>query len=91
MKPDETFVGCCPTGFGCDNLNGQTCIMRAKSTILPTVSCETGASNNFGFTTLPNEEVTNLSLYAPMIQLAFQSSDRTGLSTIPSSSNNQQR
>ncbi|KAK3900946.1 hypothetical protein C8A05DRAFT_16806 [Staphylotrichum tortipilum] len=85
MLPGETFVGCCPPGFRCDNLSGQTCLMRAKSTTLPTVSCETGASNNFGFTTLPNGRVNTLNLYAPMIQLAFQSSDRTALTTTSSS------
>ncbi len=88
MKAEETFVGCCPTGFNCDNLNGQTCIMRAKSLTLATVSCESGSSNNFGFTTLPNAHVTSLSLFAPMIQLAFQSSDlsRSSITTSSSSS-----
>ncbi|KAK4041645.1 hypothetical protein C8A01DRAFT_14675 [Parachaetomium inaequale] len=76
MEAQETFVGCCPTGFKCDNLKGQTCLMRAKSTTLPTVSCISGSSNNFGFMTFPNSKVTTLNLYAPMIQLAWKASDR---------------
>ncbi|EAQ87460.1 hypothetical protein CHGG_04079 [Chaetomium globosum CBS 148.51] len=85
MEAEETFVGCCPEGFKCDNLRGQTCLMRAKSTELPTVSCENGASNNFGFTTLPNAAVTTMNLYAPMIQLAWKASDRPETSTLSSS------
>lgn len=76
MEAEETFVGCCPEGFACDNIQGQTCLMRAKSTEFPTVSCEGGSSNNFGFTTLPNAAVTTMSLYAPMIQIAWKASDR---------------
>ncbi|KAK4125801.1 hypothetical protein N657DRAFT_642552 [Parathielavia appendiculata] len=76
MEPEETFVGCCPTGFNCDNLNGQTCRHVATSTTLPTVSCESGSSNNFGFTTLPAAKVSALHLYAPMIQLAWKATDR---------------
>ncbi|KAK4134635.1 hypothetical protein BT67DRAFT_434085 [Trichocladium antarcticum] len=75
MEPGETFVGCCPTGFKCANLNGQTCIMAARSTTIQTVSCELGSSNNFGFTTLPNADVDTLNIFAPMIQLAWKSSD----------------
>ncbi|KAK3294191.1 uncharacterized protein B0H64DRAFT_181533 [Chaetomium fimeti] len=81
MEPEETFVGCCPEGFRCDNLNGQTCLMRATSATLPTVSCEDGASNNFGFTTIPNARVPAMNLYAPMIQLAWKASDRPETST----------
>ncbi|KAH6855950.1 hypothetical protein B0I37DRAFT_65880 [Chaetomium sp. MPI-CAGE-AT-0009] len=85
MEPEETFVGCCPEGFRCDNLNGQTCLMRATDTTLPTVSCEGGASNNFGFTTIPNARVPAMNLYAPMIQLAWKASDRPETSTTSTS------
>ena len=82
MEAQETFVGCCPTGFKCDNLHGQTCItVVAKTTSLPTVSCDGSSSNNFGFTTIPNEHVTQLNLFAPMIQLAFKASDQAVLSS----------
>jgi hypothetical protein len=84
MEAEETFVGCCPEGFKCDNLQGQTCLMRAKSTQFPTISCEGGSSNNFGFTTLPNRAVTAMNLYAPMIQIAWKASDRPETSTLSS-------
>ena len=86
MEAEETFVGCCPSGFKCGNLNGQTCVMGVKSTTIPTVSCVGGSSNNFGFTTVPNEKVTALNLFAPMIQLAFKSSDQTDSSSTETSS-----
>ncbi|KXX78369.1 hypothetical protein MMYC01_206018 [Madurella mycetomatis] len=81
MEPEETFIGCCPTGFRCDNLRGQTCVMGVRSTELPTLSCDAGSTVNFGFTTLPNPSagVSVLNLFAPMIQLAWKESD---LSTI---------
>ncbi|KAG7287232.1 hypothetical protein NEMBOFW57_006738 [Staphylotrichum longicolle] len=86
MEAEETFIGCCPSGFKCDNLNGQTCIMGVKSTAIPTVSCVGVSSNNFGFTTVPNAKVTTLNLFAPMIQLAFKSSDQTDSSSTETSS-----
>ncbi|KAK3307201.1 uncharacterized protein B0T15DRAFT_166960 [Chaetomium strumarium] len=89
MEAEETFVGCCPTGFNCDNLNGQTCVVHPTATTVPTVSCESGSSNNFGYTTLPNAWVSQLHLFAPMIQLAWKPSDRPGSSsssTVTSSS-----
>jgi hypothetical protein len=91
MEAEETFVGCCPTGFKCTNNNGQTCMMGATSTNLPTVSCEGGSSNNFGFTTLPNVDVDKLYLFAPMIQLAWKSTDSsaTTVSTTSASSSTQ--
>ncbi|KAJ4287854.1 hypothetical protein N0V88_007565 [Collariella sp. IMI 366227] len=82
MEAQETFVGCCPTGFNCHNQNGQTCIMKATSTELRTVSCDAGSSTNFGFTTLPNVDVKSMWLYAPMIQLAWKASDRPGSTTL---------
>ncbi|KAL2018680.1 hypothetical protein VTK56DRAFT_515 [Thermocarpiscus australiensis] len=75
MEAGETFVGCCPSGFGCANLNGQTCFVQAKSTTFPTVTCDAGSSNGFGFMTLPNSKVRSVNLYAPMIQLAWKASD----------------
>ncbi|KAL2177771.1 uncharacterized protein P884DRAFT_306846 [Thermothelomyces heterothallicus CBS 202.75] len=97
MEAEETFAGCCPTGFHCDNLNGQTCRKVATSTAFPTVSCQDGASNNFGFITVPNAKVRSMNLYAPMIQIAWKSSDRpetsssstttAGSGTTPTTSN----
>ncbi|KAL2125813.1 hypothetical protein VTI74DRAFT_2626 [Chaetomium olivicolor] len=85
MEAEETFVGCCPTGFSCDNQNGQTCNMAVRSTTIPTVSCQDGSSNNFGFTTLPNSAVRSIWLFAPMIQLAWKSTDRSTTTAMSSS------
>ncbi|KAL1842355.1 hypothetical protein VTJ49DRAFT_5523 [Mycothermus thermophilus] len=86
MEPGETFVGCCPTGFNCWNLNGQTCISAVTSDAVPTASCQSGSYVNFGLTTLPNEFVTSMNLFAPMIQLAFKESDRPERTTTTTSS-----
>jgi hypothetical protein len=88
MKPSETFVGCCPSGFECSNLNGQTCVWTATETAIPTVSCGVdGASDNFGFTTVPNSAISELLVFAPMIQIARQPSDRPfSIATTTSSS-----
>lgn len=81
MEPSETFVGCCPSGFKCANTNGQTCIWGVKSTSIATMSCDVaGNTINHDYTTLPNSAVSppvnQLFLFAPMIQIAWQSSDR---------------
>ncbi|KAH6641280.1 hypothetical protein F5144DRAFT_563049 [Chaetomium tenue] len=34
LIPGETAVGCCPEGFRCTNLNGQTCVAAAANTQL---------------------------------------------------------
>ncbi|KAK3341913.1 hypothetical protein B0T25DRAFT_355911 [Lasiosphaeria hispida] len=75
----ETAVGCCPSGYGCGNINGQTCIMIATSTTIPTVTCDGTKSGTFAFQTVPDAEasITAFSLFAPMIQINWQSSDRT--------------
>ncbi|KAK3989380.1 hypothetical protein QBC44DRAFT_396204 [Cladorrhinum sp. PSN332] len=75
MEPEETFVGCCPTGYRCHNENGQTCISEALDTSFATVSCISGTSNNFGFMTVPNTKGAEVTIYAPMIQLAWKPTD----------------
>ncbi len=88
IEAQETFVGCCPTGFKCDNVHGQTCVMTvAKTTSLPTVSCHGFMSTNFGFMTIPNGQLTQLNLLAPMIQLAFKASDQAALSSTTAATN----
>ncbi|KAK0732005.1 hypothetical protein B0H67DRAFT_474827 [Lasiosphaeris hirsuta] len=74
----ETAVGCCPSGYGCGNINGQTCTMIATSTTVPTVTCDGTKSGDFAFQTVPDAEasITAFSLFAPMIQINWQSSDR---------------
>ncbi|KAK0630349.1 UV radiation resistance protein and autophagy-related subunit 14-domain-containing protein [Bombardia bombarda] len=75
----ETAVGCCPSGYGCANINGQTCTMVATSTTVPLVTCDGTKSGDFGFQTVPDAKasITAFSLFAPMIQINWQSTDRT--------------
>ncbi|KAK3324409.1 hypothetical protein B0T19DRAFT_464435 [Cercophora scortea] len=72
MLADETAVGCCPSGYTCGNLNGQTCVLSVASTVMPTVTCRSGVSDGFDFMTLPADGVN---VFAPMIQINFKSSD----------------
>ncbi|KAK0631440.1 hypothetical protein B0T14DRAFT_417988 [Immersiella caudata] len=78
LSAGETAVGCCPSGYGCANINGQTCTLVATSTTIPTVTCDGSRSGDFAFKTVPDAEasVTAFSLFAPMFQINWQSSDR---------------
>lgn len=76
MEADETFVGCCPSGYKCANYKGQTCIAGIHSTTYPVESCKGGSRTGFGYTTLPHGNVKTLNVFAPMIQIAWKSSDR---------------
>ncbi|KAK4143981.1 uncharacterized protein C8A04DRAFT_28325 [Dichotomopilus funicola] len=79
LRDGETAVGCCPSGYGCANNNGQTCTMMATSTAVPTVTCDGDTTGGLGTMTVPNKEasITTFSVYAPMIQINWQSSDRS--------------
>ncbi|KAL1835414.1 hypothetical protein VTJ49DRAFT_6776 [Mycothermus thermophilus] len=79
----ETAVGCCPSGYGCANINGQTCTMIAASTTIPTVTCDGSKSGDFGFLTIPDAgaSITALSLFAPMIQINWRATDRPETTT----------
>ncbi|KAL2133000.1 hypothetical protein VTI74DRAFT_3038 [Chaetomium olivicolor] len=89
LRDGETAVGCCPNGYGCANINGQTCTMIATSTTIPTVTCDGNKSGDFASQTIPDAKasITALSLFAPMIQINWQSSDRPASTLHPSSSN----
>jgi hypothetical protein len=52
--------------------------MVATSTTIPTVTCDGSKSGDFGFQTVPDEDakITAFSMYAPMIQINWQSSDQ---------------
>ncbi|EAQ93823.1 hypothetical protein CHGG_02058 [Chaetomium globosum CBS 148.51] len=78
LRDGETAVGCCPSGYGCANINGQTCTMMATSTTIPTVTCDGNEIGDGASMTVPSEEasITAFSLLAPMIQINWQSSDR---------------
>lgn len=66
------------SGYGCANINGQTCTLVATSTTIPTVTCDGSKSGDFAFMTVPDAKasVTAFSLFAPMFQINWQSSDR---------------
>ncbi|KAK3938459.1 proline-rich receptor-like protein kinase PERK2 [Diplogelasinospora grovesii] len=74
----ETAVGCCPNGYGCANVNGQTCLTVATSTTVPTVTCDGTKVGAVVTQTVPDVKasITAMSLFAPMIQINWQSSDR---------------
>ncbi|KAK1752714.1 proline-rich receptor-like protein kinase PERK2 [Echria macrotheca] len=81
----ETAAGCCPSGYACANINGQTCTMIATSTTVPTVTCDGSKSGDFGFQTVPDAKasITAFSLFAPMIQINWQSSDLPATTSKP--------
>ncbi len=65
------------SGYGCANINGQTCTSIATSTNVPTVTCDGNKQGPLGTQTVPDTKasITAFSLFAPMFQLNFQSSD----------------
>ncbi|KAK3903556.1 hypothetical protein C8A05DRAFT_43221 [Staphylotrichum tortipilum] len=77
LRDGETAVGCCPSGYGCANINGQTCTSIATSTNVPTVTCDGNKIGPLGTQTVPDTKasITAFSLFAPMFQLNFQSTD----------------
>ncbi|KAK7550923.1 hypothetical protein BKA81DRAFT_382552 [Phyllosticta paracitricarpa] len=81
----ETVVGCCPTGFQCiRDMNGrQTCMGVASSTSVSLETCQSnGSATNPAEISLPWRESevvrSGISLSAPLIQMAWKSSDVTG-------------
>ncbi|KAL7899547.1 hypothetical protein HDV63DRAFT_315749 [Trichoderma sp. SZMC 28014] len=53
LVPSETAVGCCPTGFTCANINGNTCVATVTHTSLQTAFCSGTNLVDFGVETLP--------------------------------------
>lgn len=78
LAAQETAVGCCPIGFLCtlQEFNWQTCLFdSAKSSAeIQTVTCDTkkGESGGLGILTMPQP---TRSVWAPMFQMNFQSTD----------------
>lgn len=70
LSASETAVGCCPNGYACDNLGGQTCVQTTTSLAVPTTDC--GSGDN---AILPRQTATDVTLLAPMFQIVWQSSD----------------
>ncbi|PTB69063.1 hypothetical protein BBK36DRAFT_1192995 [Trichoderma citrinoviride] len=54
LVSSETAVGCCPTGFSCANINGNTCIATATSTSIPTAFCDGTDLTDSATETFPN-------------------------------------
>ena len=77
-----------PSGYGCANINGQTCTSIATSTNVPTVTCDGNKPGPLGTQTVPDTKasITAFSLFAPMFQLNFQSTDLPSSSTSTSKS-----
>ena len=96
LLPQETAVGCCPSGFTCTrNAGVQSCIQRASATTFEVGRCAGDDLANLRNQTVPqtvtrtdgSESVaTTVNLWAPMIQLNFQSSDLAPPTSIPSTS-----
>lgn len=84
LNAGETAVGCCPTGYSCSDIqqySWQTCVSIATSATYSAVTCESGTSGGFAFWTIPFTTVSavtvsEVSLYAPMIQINWKASDR---------------
>lgn len=72
LSASETAVGCCPNGYACDNLGGQTCVQTTTSLAVPTTDCGSGDDSN---AILPRQTATAVTLLAPMFQIVWQSSD----------------
>ncbi|KAL2186702.1 hypothetical protein L209DRAFT_686761 [Thermothelomyces heterothallicus CBS 203.75] len=83
LRDGETAVGCCPSGYGCANINGQTCTSIATSTAVPIVTCKGSTTGDVETQTVPDDKasITAFSLLAPMIQINWQSSDRPASAT----------
>ena len=58
----------------------QTCIWVATSTTISVVTCQSGTSGNLEYVTVPtttsNVAVSEYTLFAPLIQMNWQSTDR---------------
>jgi hypothetical protein len=59
--------------------------MVVTSATIPTVACDGSKSGNFGFLTVPNTaaSMATVSLFAPMIQINWRSTDRPEASLTP--------
>lgn len=79
-------------GFTCYNPS-QTCVAVLTSTMVPTVTCESGTSADFSYMTIPYAVmltdtasiISTFRVYAPLLQLNYQSSDLPASATGPSS------
>lgn len=76
------------SGFACGNFGGQTCIQTATSATIPTARCELGTITD-SETVVVSEtpaSITAATLFAPMFQIIWQSSDRSAFAATPQTS-----
>ncbi|KAH6880377.1 hypothetical protein B0T10DRAFT_412231 [Thelonectria olida] len=93
LLKSETAVGCCPEGFRCKEGDAQTCYSLVTTGSFAAVMCSDGSSNDYGYVDVPKTVVSVVSestatsvlgtvtIYAPLFQLNFQSSDLPSSST----------
>lgn len=77
------------SGYACGNLGGQTCIQTATSATIPTARCEAGTITDSGTAVVPEtpaSSITAATLFAPMFQINWQSSDGAGFAAAPKTS-----
>lgn len=107
LLPDETAVGCCPSGFACAFGYAQTCQSLVNNYATAVVgTCSNGATANVRDLTVPyaltgssassfqGAEVTQFQVFAPLIDIRWQSSDRSGAASdgaSPASATNTER
>ncbi|KAE9372012.1 hypothetical protein N431DRAFT_407864 [Stipitochalara longipes BDJ] len=88
----ETAVGCCPLGYSCANGFAQTCVQTATSTSFQAVTCESGTSGGFTYLTVPatisSVAIPSYTLFAPLIQINWQATDRPSSSSTSSPASN---
>ncbi|PON28782.1 hypothetical protein TGAM01_v202629 [Trichoderma gamsii] len=53
LVPSETAIGCCPTGFACANVNGNTCTATVTHSTVETAFCSGTHLVDVGAATLP--------------------------------------
>ncbi|KAM7194636.1 UV radiation resistance protein and autophagy-related subunit 14 domain containing protein [Naviculisporaceae sp. PSN 640] len=68
----ETAVGCCPSGYQCANVGGQTCMSVASATT--SINFATCDRSNFVMRSMDLKK-DPFTFFAPMIQINWQSSD----------------
>ena len=74
LQPGETAVGCCPKGYFCTGTY-QTCLSFATNEVLTVTKCVDGTSTVTSTLSVPNPAASTVQLYAPLVQLVWQSSD----------------
>ncbi|KAK2602298.1 hypothetical protein N8I77_008845 [Diaporthe amygdali] len=85
LTAGETAVGCCLSGYSCDNVGGQTCVQTTTSLAVPTTGC--GIANNADEPAVfPRATVTAVTLFAPMFQMNWRSDDLSAFIPAPQTS-----